>query len=112
MEVKEDGRKSFFAIMDKSFKDQSNRIKETRAKKIAERKAQQKKAEKLEKQEKIEERIIEKRLEKKKSDKEIITANSMDELLRKIDEYNYNMKADNVQIEDEKKLGSLFDFRG
>ena len=34
MEVKEDGRKSFFAIMDKSFKDQANRIKEQRAKEV------------------------------------------------------------------------------
>lgn len=112
MEVKEDGRKSFFAIMDKSFKDQANRIKEQRAKRSAEKKAEQKKADKKEKQEKLESKLKEKRLKSKESQEEIITADSIEELKKKIDEYNYMYKADYIETEEEKNIGSLFDYKG
>ena len=112
MEVKEDGRKSFFAIMDKSFKDQANRIKEQRAKKSAQKKAEQKKSEKREREEKLETKLKEKRLSEKQSSKEIITADSLEELKKKIDEYNYMQRADNVKSEEEKTIGSFIDFKG
>ena len=112
MEVKDDGRKSFFAIMDKSFKDQANRIKEQRAKKSEEKKAEQKKSEKREREEKLETKLKEKRLSKKKSSEEIITADSLEELKKKIDEYNYMQRADNIKTEKEKMIGSFIDFKG
>ncbi len=112
MEIKEDGRKSFFAIMDKSFKDQASRIKEQRAKKSAKKKAEQKKSEKREKEEKLETKLKEKRLIEKKSSKEIITADSLEALKKKIDEYNYMQRADNVKSEEEKTIGSFFDIKG
>ena len=53
-----------------------------------------------------------KRLREKNSSEEIITADSLEELKKKIDEYNYMYKADYAKTEEEKMVGSLFDFKG
>ena len=74
--------------------------------------AEQKKSEKREKEEKLETKLKEKRLIEKKSSKEIITADSLEALKKKIDEYNYMQRADNVKSEEEKTIGSFFDIKG
>ena len=96
MQVNDNGASSFFAVMDKSFKDQANRL------------AAQKKTEKKEREEQLEE----KRLKKKESQEVVITANSIEELKKKIDDYNYLQMADTVKTDAEKYLGTTIDFKG
>lgn len=94
--------------MDESFKSQAERLEEKRAEKKAEKKAAQKKAEK----QKREEQIEEKRLKNKETQGVVITANSMEELVKKIEDYNYLLKADTVKTDAEKYLGTHIDFKG
>ena len=53
MQINDNGASSFFAVMDKSFKDQANRLEKQRAEKKEEKKAAQKKAEKKEREEQL-----------------------------------------------------------
>ena len=108
MQVNDNGTSSFFAVMDKSFKDQANRLEKQRVEKKEEKKAAQKKAEKKEREEQLEE----KRLKKKESQEVVITANSIEELKKKIDDYNYLQMADTVKTDAEKYLGTTIDFKG
>ena len=108
MQVNDNGASSFFAVMDKSFKAQTDRLEKQRAEKKEEKKAAQKKAEKKEREEQLEE----KRLKKKDSQEVVITANSIEELKKKIDDYNYFQMADTVKTDAEKYLGRTIDFKG
>jgi len=108
MQVNDDGRASFFAVMDKSFKLQAERLEKQRAEKKEEKKAAEKKAEKKEREEKLEE----KRLKNKEFKEEIITADSIEELMKKIDDYNYLQMSDTVKTDAEKYVGTVIDFRG
>ncbi len=47
-------------------------------------------------------------------DEDTITfsADSMEELLRKVSDYMFMQRSDMVQTEEEKKVGQSFDFRG
>ena len=69
-------------------------------KKKAQKKAEQKRAEKKEKEEKI----------KQDQQEEVITASSMEDLIRKIQDWVQVKKSDAVQTEEEKKLGRSFDY--
>lgn len=104
MQVNNDGRASFFAVMDKSFKSQAERLEKQRA----EKKAAQKKAEKKER----EERLEEKRLENKETKEVVISANSVEELIKKVEEYNYSFMSANVKTDAEKYVGTVIDFKG
>ncbi len=108
MQVNDNGAASFFAVMDKSFKNQSDRLEKQRAEKREEKKAAQKKAEKKEREEKLEE----KRLKNKESQDVVITADSIEDLVKKIDDYNYLQMADTVKTDAEKYLGTFIDFKG
>lgn len=108
MQVNNDGRASFFAVMDQSFKSQAERLEKQRAEKKAEKKAAEKKVEKKER----EERLEEKRLNHKETKEEILTADSIEELTKKIYDYNYLQMADNVKVEAEKFVGTVIDFKG
>ena len=108
MQVNDDGRASFFAVMDKSFRTQAERLEKQRAKKKEEKKEAEKKAEKKQREEKLEE----KRLNKKESGEEILTADSIEELKKKIEDYNYSQMADTVKLDSEKYLGTVIDFKG
>lgn len=108
MQVNNDGRASFFAVMDKSFKSQAERLEKQRAEKKEEKKAAEKKAEKKER----EERLEEKRLENKETKDVIVSANSIEELIKKVEEYNYSYMADNVKTDSEKYVGTVIDFKG
>lgn len=108
MQVNNDGRASFFAVMDQSFKSQAERLEKQRDEKKAEKKAAEKKAEKKER----EERLEEKRLNHKETKEEILTADSIEELTKKIYDYNYLQMADNVKVEAEKFVGTVIDFKG
>ena len=108
MQVNDDGSTSFFAVMQKSFDAQAERIEKMRAEKKEERRLAEKKADKKE----WEERLQEKREANKASSEEIISANSIEELIKKIDDYNFSFRADTVQTEAEKYVGTTIDFRG
>lgn len=108
MQVNDNGASSFFAVMDKAFKAQTDRLEKQRAEKKEEKKAAQKKAEKKEREEQLEE----KRLKNKDSQEVVITANSIEELKKKIDDYNYLQMADTVKTDAEKCLGRTIDFKG
>lgn len=41
-----------------------------------------------------------------------ISAGSIEELLSKIETYNFNTRSDSVQTADERQVGQNFDFRG
>ena len=108
MQVNNDGRASFFAVMDKSFKSQAERLEKQRAEKKAEKKAAEKKAEKKER----EERLEEKRTENKEAKGVMISADSIEELIKKVDEYNFSYMSANMKTEAEKFVGTVIDFKG
>lgn len=114
IQVNDNGTLSFFAVLKKSSAQQKARIE----KKAEQRKAEQRKAEK---------EIAEKKVtEKKASEKEkagklketaeeeevTITANSVEELLSRIEAYRYEERSDVLQTESEKQVGQHIDFKG
>ena len=103
MQVNDGGTLSFFAVLKKSSADQKARIEKKGEQKRAEKKAAEKKAAKKEKEE---------RLKDKKSDTVTISAGSIEELLSKIETYNFNARSDSVQTAGERQIGQNFDFRG
>jgi hypothetical protein len=114
MQVNDNGTASFFAVLKKSSSDQKARI---------EKKAEQKKAEKKDAEKKAAKKEKEERLEKAQNDKDksidseeketiIISANSIEELMTKIENYNFTERSNSVQTESEKQIGQNIDFRG
>ena len=111
IQVNDNGAASFFAVMDKSFKDQAERIEKQRVKKLEEKRAAQKKAEKKEQQEKLEEKKA-KKLQNKEDSEVVITADSIEDLMRKVEDYNYLQMSDSVKTDAEKYIGTVIDFKG
>lgn len=106
MQVNDNGTTSFFAVMDKSFAAQRERMAKKAEKKHEAKVAAEKKA----KKEAAEERIDKMREKNAGADEEIITASSMDELLQKIDDFWQMSMTDYVQTEEEMSLGQSIDF--
>lgn len=116
MQVNEHGTASFFAVIDKSLAAQKDRIEKKAAQKAADKKAAQKAADKK----RAEEKRTEKADEKKKAEKEAkedaakdtvtVTASSVEELLRKINDTIFKQMSDNARTESERKVGQNFDF--
>ena len=103
MQVNDGGTLSFFAVLKKSSAEQKARIEKKAEQKKTEKKAAEKKAAKKEKEE---------RLKDKKSDKVADSKDSIEELLSKIETYNFNTRSDSVQTAGERQVGQNFDFRG
>lgn len=102
------GLPSFFAVIDKSLAAQRKRIEKKAEKKAEEKKQQAKKTEKEREQERLEERR-----EAGKTDSEdtvTITADSVEELMRKIDEYYQQEAFGRVRTEAEKRIGAQVDY--
>lgn len=114
MQVNDNGAASFFATMDKSFKAQSKIAQERLAKKKAAKKAEEKKEQKKAEQKKLQEKLEEGRAERKdveETDDEVtFTADSIDDLIKKVEDMDYLFKDDNVLSEREKKVGRGFDY--
>lgn len=108
MQVNDNGTSSFFAVMQKSFDDQAERLEKQRAEKKQEKKEAEKKAEKKER----EERLEEKRARRKDTQDVIIFADSIEELKQKVEDYNYNNRIDSVKTEAETYVGTVIDYRG
>lgn len=111
MQINDGGNASFFAVVDKSMKEQKKRI----AKKAEDKKEAAKKADKKEKEKKAEEKKLQKADEKKKAETkeetETITASSVEELIQKINDFTFSSMSDYAQTEEEKMLGQHIDFR-
>lgn len=108
MQVKDNGTASFFAVVDKSLAAQKKRIEKNAEKKAAEKKKAQKAAE----EKRTEEKKAEKQEKTDTEDTVTVTASSIDELIRKIQDTLYAGMSDYVQTEEEKGIGKNFDFYG
>lgn len=108
MKFDDGGNAKFFAVLEKGSAAQRERIEKKAEQKKADKKAQQKKAAKKE----AEERLKEKRTNGKDSDTVTIYANSVEELMNKIDDYTFAEKSDNTMTDWEKMLGQSIDFKG
>lgn len=99
IQVNDDGTTSFFAVLDESLEAQKERLEKTLEKKSEERKAENRENAK-------------KRLEDLGDDsgKVIFKASSIEELLKKLDDYSQEKLTDSVQTEAEKMVGQNFDF--
>ena len=107
MQVNDGGTLSFFAVLKKSSAEQKARI---------EKKAAEKKAAKKEKEERLKDKKSDKVADSKEEagteDTVTISAGSIEELLSKIETYNFNQRSDSVQTAGERQVGQNFDFRG
>ncbi len=111
MQVNDNGTASFFAVMSKSNKEMMDKIQEKRAeKKKAEKAAEKKEAEK-ERLEKLRNKDGTE-VEDDEEDYVILQADSVEDLLRKIEDYNFSLRADSVMTPYEKTVGQSIDFKG
>ena len=125
MQVNDDGTASYFAALKKTSDAQKTRIEKQSEEKKADKKAEQKKKEKKLKEKQEIEKLKEKRelekLKDKKAEKsetenreEVVTlsSDSLDGLLKKIEEYGFNERSNSVLTDSEKQIGQNIDFRG
>lgn len=121
MQVKEDGKTDFFAVLRKSSSDQKARIEKKAsenkaAKKAADKKAEAKRneAKKAEKQkaEKAKGKEAEKTNAYDEDETVTIHANSIEELMQKISDFLYEERANQVQTPQEQAVGQHIDFKG
>lgn len=109
MQVNDGGTASFFAVVDKSLAAQKTRIEKNAAKKAEQKKATEKKNAKKAAKEKE----AEKRTEKAEAKEELVTvtASSIEELVKKIDDLSYYTRSNSIQTEEEKAVGQHIDFK-
>ncbi len=117
MQVGDDGKASFFAVMSKSNTDMTAKLQEKRAAKKKAEKAEEKKAAKKEQMEKLRDKSgktdkVKDKESGEEEDVEILMADSIDELFKKIDDFNFSARADSVQTPMEKTIGQSIDFKG
>lgn len=102
------GNASFFAVVDKSLAAQRVRIKEKAEKKAKEKKETAKK----EAKEAAEEKLARKHAEiMENADTVTVTASSIEELIRKINDVIYESMSDSMLTDEEKMIGQHFDSR-
>ncbi len=107
LQVEDDGTTSFFAVLRKSSEAQKERIEKKHEENVEARKAEKKK----EAKEAAEERIEANREEVLgEEDVDIIMASSIEELTKKIDDYNQNARMNSVMTDAEKMVGQHIDF--
>ena len=115
-QVNDGGTLSFFAVLKKSSAEQKARIEKKAEQKKTEKKAAEKKAAKKEKEERLKDKKSDKVADSKEEagteDTVTISAGSIEELLSKIETYNFNTRSDSVQTAGERQVGQNFDFRG
>lgn len=120
VQVHEDGTTSYFAVLKNSSDAQKQRIEKGREKKAAEKKVEAKKAEKKAEAKRAEKKRTEseraERFEEKKVDADKdqvkITANSMEELVQKIQDQYQIWQTDVVKTKEEWAIGQHIDFVG
>lgn len=116
MQVNDGGTVSLFAVLKKSSMAQKERIEKHAEQKKLEQKAAAKKAEKQEREEALHSHGTDGKTDVNEidddSDTVTITANSIEELLQKIQDYQFEEQSDFVQTEEEKMVGQHVDFKG
>lgn len=126
IKVNDNGASSFFAAVDKNAAANAKAQQKRIEKKAAEKKEAKKKAAKEESEERMEKQREKKREEKtqqtddgdwrdrfsENEDIEIVSANSIEELIRKIQYVTYASMSDNVMTEAELAVGGHIDFKG
>lgn len=112
MQVNDNGTTSFFAALQKTNDAQKARLEKKAEEKKAEKKAEQKKADKAKLEEKLKEIGEKNQSSSVDSDEEIVTimADDFESLIKKIEEYNFNERSNNIQTESEKMIGQNIDF--
>jgi hypothetical protein len=110
MQVNDNGTASYFAVLEKSSAAQRERIEKKAEEKKEAKKADAKKAEKEEKQERLEKMRDDRKSVRDDDDSVVITANSAEELLQKIKDYQQLYLSDTVQTEEELMVGQSFDY--
>lgn len=103
MQVKDNGLVSFFAVLEKSSVAQKARIEKKAAEKKEAKKTEEKRAEKKKREEQLKETD-------EKADTVTITAGSIEELIRKIQDAQMADRSDSSQTEEEKQVGQKIDF--
>lgn len=121
MQINDNGTASYFAVLKKSSAEQKARIEKKASEKKAEKKAADKKAEMKRAEKKASEKLKEKKAEKtaEKSerisdheDEEIISADSIEDLMRKLEAHTFEARSNSVMTDAEKMVGQSIDFRG
>ena len=116
MQVNNDGTVSFFAAMEKSSTAMNEKLAEKRAAKKAAEKSAEKKAHKKEAAEKLKEKRAEDKEQAEKlfdpDEVETISASSIEELIKKIEDFDFAKKSDTVLTEQETYVGGNIDFKG
>ncbi len=116
MKINDDGTATLFAVLKDSSKAQKARIEKKAAEKKAEEKAQHKKLEEKRAEKKADAKEAEeaRKAEKGKGHDDdeyiTITANTADELLKKITDQAMLFRSDSVRCEEEMTVGQNFDF--
>lgn len=108
MQIDDGGNASFFAVVDKSLAAQKERIEKKAADKKEAKKADEKKARKEAEQERIDNRKADKT--KGSKDEVVVTASSIDELVKKLNDMMFADMCDRVQTDEERMVGQKFDF--
>ncbi|WP_044958909.1 DUF6033 family protein [Butyrivibrio sp. WCD2001] len=122
MSVDSNGKENFFATVNKTSDLQKKRTEKKAAEKKAAKLQERKKAEKRAQEERIQ-KARDKKAEKADTDKEeteitdneeyvTFEADSMDELLSKVQTYSYNNASGKVMTQAEQMVGTKIDFRG
>ena len=125
MSVDSNGKESFFATVEKSQDLQKKRIEKKAAEKKEQKVKDKKKAEKQAREERLEKARDKNKDEKIDADEkddtiqdvdhkkyETIEAQSMDELISKVQAYSYDNASANVKTDSERMLGTQVDFKG
>lgn len=110
MQVNDNGVATYFAVLEKSSTAQKERIEKKAAQKKEAARAEKKKAEKNEQEERLKRSDKEKTSVKGSDDTVTITASSIDELLRKIQDQSQMFLSDVTQSSTEKQVGQRFDY--
>ena len=112
MQVNDNGTMSLFAVLKKSSADQKARIEKKAEQRKAEKKAADKKAAQKEQEERWKNigKGKDNRIDSEEEDTVTISANSVEELIAKIEEYNFDERSNRIQTEKEKQIGQNIDF--
>lgn len=108
MTIDKDGNASYFAVVDKSLAAQKERISKKAEEKQEAKRTDAKKAKQKEEKERLEEKRNSSKT--KESEETTITANSIEELLNKIKDYEMGIRADFSRTEAEKAVGQSIDY--
>lgn len=111
MQINDNGTASFFAVVDKSLAAQKDRIAKKSAEKKETAKKDAKRAEKKKQEEALEESRKSGKTGKSDGDYVTVTASSIDELQKKVDNILYAAWSDQVQTAEERQWGQNIDFR-